>query len=441
MSLPHFYLDEPGASPTRVRRPSRCASRPTTRSTRACCGSRRASTWPWWTRRATTSNARSWPSTTTCPSCASRSASSDEPDRPMVVLVQGLAKGDKMDTVIRHATELGVSAFVPLACERSIVKLDDKKAAARRPSAGAPSRRAPPCSRGSRRDARGDATPARLRGACALLARRTAVLVCWEEAPGASRASTRRSSARSCSCRGVPQNARVGRGGGARGRPDRARGGGAARPATPARRSCRSARPSCAPRRPASWHPRSCCTSSTVSRDGRARDELRRGQPGLQGEPRGVGRRRRAPRRPRRRDPRGGRRPHRGEHMHRHRRGREEDPQGRAPRPARERPRPRRGHRLRRRHRRAHSTRAWTRAYPWWGRPSWRSCGKGRTAPSWRTCAIPPCAAGAARRSCRHSCRARRRGRSPRRGARIAKRGTCIFPPPYRPGLSAAGWA
>ena len=45
---------------------------------------------------------------------------------PQVILLQGLAKGDKMETVIRHATEVGVAAFVPLACARSIVKLDGK---------------------------------------------------------------------------------------------------------------------------------------------------------------------------------------------------------------------------------------------------------------------------------------------------------------------------
>ena len=50
---------------------------------------------------------------------------------PQVILLQGLAKGDKMETVIRHATEVGVAAFVPLACARSIVKLDAKKAAAK----------------------------------------------------------------------------------------------------------------------------------------------------------------------------------------------------------------------------------------------------------------------------------------------------------------------
>jgi 16S rRNA (uracil1498-N3)-methyltransferase len=44
-----------------------------------------------------------------------------------VCLVQGLAKADKMETVIRHATELGVGAFLPLECKRSVVKLDKKK--------------------------------------------------------------------------------------------------------------------------------------------------------------------------------------------------------------------------------------------------------------------------------------------------------------------------
>ena len=36
-----------------------------------------------------------------------------------------------MDQVVRHATELGIAGIVPLSCERSIVKLDAKKAASR----------------------------------------------------------------------------------------------------------------------------------------------------------------------------------------------------------------------------------------------------------------------------------------------------------------------
>jgi 16S rRNA (uracil1498-N3)-methyltransferase len=40
-----------------------------------------------------------------------------------VVLVQALAKGEKMDLVVQKATELGASRIVPLASERAVVKL------------------------------------------------------------------------------------------------------------------------------------------------------------------------------------------------------------------------------------------------------------------------------------------------------------------------------
>lgn len=50
---------------------------------------------------------------------------------PSIILVQGIAKGEKMDAIVRHATEVGVSGFIPLVCERSVVKLDRKKAEAR----------------------------------------------------------------------------------------------------------------------------------------------------------------------------------------------------------------------------------------------------------------------------------------------------------------------
>ncbi|MDY0340409.1 MAG: RsmE family RNA methyltransferase [Coriobacteriia bacterium] len=50
---------------------------------------------------------------------------------PRVTLVQGLAKGDKMDDVVRHATELGVRRFIPLAADRSVVRLDAARADAR----------------------------------------------------------------------------------------------------------------------------------------------------------------------------------------------------------------------------------------------------------------------------------------------------------------------
>lgn len=44
-----------------------------------------------------------------------------------VILVQGIAKGDKMDLIIQKCTELGVSVVIPLICHRSVVQLDDGK--------------------------------------------------------------------------------------------------------------------------------------------------------------------------------------------------------------------------------------------------------------------------------------------------------------------------
>ena len=101
--------------------------------------------------------------------------------RPSVMLVQGLAKGDKMETVIRHATELGVSAFVPMSCERSIVRLDAKKAAARTQRWRAIAKSA--AMQSGQRACPEVGEPMALADVCAFLAHATAVLVCWEEAP------------------------------------------------------------------------------------------------------------------------------------------------------------------------------------------------------------------------------------------------------------------
>lgn len=105
--------------------------------------------------------------------------------RPAVLLVQGLAKGDKMETVIRHATELGVAGFMPLACERSIVKLDARKAAARAERWRAIAKSA--AMQSGQRSVPEVAEPLALDEACRALANATAVLVCWEEAPGTAR--------------------------------------------------------------------------------------------------------------------------------------------------------------------------------------------------------------------------------------------------------------
>ena len=48
-----------------------------------------------------------------------------------ITLFQCLPKGDKMETVIQKAVELGAAEIVPVASKRCVVKLDGKKAAAR----------------------------------------------------------------------------------------------------------------------------------------------------------------------------------------------------------------------------------------------------------------------------------------------------------------------
>ena len=49
-----------------------------------------------------------------------------------VTLYQGLPKGDKMDWIIQKAVELGAYRVVPVSMKRSVVKLDAKKADAKR---------------------------------------------------------------------------------------------------------------------------------------------------------------------------------------------------------------------------------------------------------------------------------------------------------------------
>lgn len=48
-----------------------------------------------------------------------------------LVLFQGLPKGDKLETIIQKAVELGAAAVVPVAMKRSIAKWDVKKAEAK----------------------------------------------------------------------------------------------------------------------------------------------------------------------------------------------------------------------------------------------------------------------------------------------------------------------
>lgn len=103
---------------------------------------------------------------------------------PCVVLVQGLAKGDKMETVIRHATEVGVDAFMPLACERSVVKLDAKKAESKRARWAAIAKSA--AMQAGRLHVPEVCEIQTVKQACEFFRNATAVLVCWEEAPASA---------------------------------------------------------------------------------------------------------------------------------------------------------------------------------------------------------------------------------------------------------------
>lgn len=49
-----------------------------------------------------------------------------------LILLQGLAKGERMELVLQKAVELGAARIVPVACERSVVRLAAGKAAAKR---------------------------------------------------------------------------------------------------------------------------------------------------------------------------------------------------------------------------------------------------------------------------------------------------------------------
>jgi len=55
------------------------------------------------------------------------------PDSPLsVTLMQGVARGERMDLVVQKATELGVSRIVPVLAARSVVRLDGRQAQRKR---------------------------------------------------------------------------------------------------------------------------------------------------------------------------------------------------------------------------------------------------------------------------------------------------------------------
>lgn len=46
-------------------------------------------------------------------------------------LLQGVSRGERMDLVVQKATELGVTKITPVLCERTVVRLDKKRASKR----------------------------------------------------------------------------------------------------------------------------------------------------------------------------------------------------------------------------------------------------------------------------------------------------------------------
>ncbi len=98
-----------------------------------------------------------------------------------VTLVQGLAKGDKMDDIVRHATEVGIDAFVPLSSSRCVMKLDAKKVKSRVARWQAIAHSA---AMQSGRMTEPVVLPPQTVGQVAqMLADFDCVLVCWEECP------------------------------------------------------------------------------------------------------------------------------------------------------------------------------------------------------------------------------------------------------------------
>jgi len=103
-----------------------------------------------------------------------------EEDKPLVVLAQGLAKGDKMEQIIRQTTELGIGGFVPFICERSIVKLDEKKKETKAQRWQQIAKSA--SMQSGQRSIPEVSNPMNLFELCSFVSSATAVIICWEEA-------------------------------------------------------------------------------------------------------------------------------------------------------------------------------------------------------------------------------------------------------------------
>jgi len=106
----------------------------------------------------------------------------DQPTLLDLTLIQGIAKGPTMDSIVQHAVEIGVARIVPVITERTVVRLDPARTVSRttrwqRIAEGAA--RQSQRSRIPQVDA-----PVSLAEVPAMLAGFGAVLVLWEESGG-----------------------------------------------------------------------------------------------------------------------------------------------------------------------------------------------------------------------------------------------------------------
>ena len=56
----------------------------------------------------------------------------EAPSRPVLTLIQALARGEKLDFVVQKATELGVDRIIPVTTQRAVPRLDTLRATSRR---------------------------------------------------------------------------------------------------------------------------------------------------------------------------------------------------------------------------------------------------------------------------------------------------------------------
>lgn len=108
-----------------------------------------------------------------------------------LILLQGLAKGERMEIVLQKAVELGAARIMPVACERSVVRLSGERALAKQQRwqkiADAAAKQ---CGRTRLVEV---AVPQSLQEALASLPEGCRILMPWEEADGQSTGCSMRS--------------------------------------------------------------------------------------------------------------------------------------------------------------------------------------------------------------------------------------------------------